>query len=63
MTVNELLKELRQLQKEGRGNQTVFIYRKEDTYCMPATRVQKHHAISNGHVVVKSDIGPSDLQP
>lgn len=53
MTVNELLAELRRLQRDGRGNQQVYVHRKGDTCCTHSTEVSKHHTITSGHVVVQ----------
>lgn len=55
MTVNELLAELRKMQRAGYGERPAYIHRQGDDWCMHATKVTKHHNASFGHVVIGSD--------
>lgn len=53
MTVNELLAELRRLQREGRGTQQVYVHRQGDNCCTHSTNVASCHNKDFGHVVIR----------
>lgn len=55
MTVNEMLGELRKLQREGRGNETVFQActdkQNETVWCPRTAQIKKYHS----HVVLSPE--------
>jgi len=62
MTVNELLAELRKLQKEGRGSNRVFQHVPGDRTCPRTAEVKKYHTVKNGHIVIISEQRPPEVE-
>src|SRR5678816_1413598 len=57
-TVSELMRTLRRMQREGKGDLPVYVHRYGDTHCMPAIRVRQY----DEHVVVAAP-NPALLWP
>jgi hypothetical protein len=62
MTVNELMDELRKLQKEGRGANHVFQHTPGEMFCPRTVGVKKYHNVTSGHVVMNTPLTPGELE-
>lgn len=60
MTINELMAELRRLQRKGMGELDVYQHRYGDSYCMPVVRAR---AYGPGSYVVLQAANPALLWP
>jgi len=59
LTVNTLLRELRKAQREGRGENTVFVSMAEYGYCLATHTINGYHSPKDGHIVIASKDRPS----
>lgn len=59
LTVNALMRELRKVQRAGRGSNPVFLSMAEYGYVLATHTVKGYHNARDGHIVIASKDKPS----